>query len=368
MREDNVKMRYVRTTFDTRSPWLLFDHLPDLKERVTYKMYRVLFRVKKDVALTIAEDVQEFLDDERAEVTYDPRYQGLYDERLIQPGNVRELATFAVKQRWPSSQIIDVQATLYDQAVQAKTKRYLKHRKELDFLLEVREGLVELDRGEFKFRGEYYPKRQVKELLRLVEDQLREDRDWLEMQDQKVFIVHYQMALHLNTALADELLQRYRFHLGVQDMLRQLDEHLYPVRAVAAFWNNCAGQPMDERAFYGILETLRAAHLALTRSLQDAEVMMLPQLKNVVAGQPLRPWLLDKKMVSGFSSFDMMIKGKQVGKLVQQFQQVHKRMIRIHFKSLGGILGLEERLGKECLQKWSVPEVVEKVEQVKGSA
>jgi hypothetical protein len=352
-------MRYVRTIFDERSPWILFDNAADLKERATYKMYRVLFRVKKDVALTMAADVQEFLDEERAEVTYDPRYQGLYDERLIQPGNVGELSGYALKQPWPADKIIDVHATLYDDAVKRRTKRYLKHRGELDYLREVREGLVELEGGEFKFRGEYYPRRQLKDLLCLVDEQLGEDRQWLEMQDQKVFIVHYHMARHLGADLASELLKRYEFHLEVQKILRNLDEHFIPVRAVAEFWNNCAGKQVDQRVFISILESLRAAHQALALGLQMSEMLLLPKLKNVVPGEPLRRYLLDKNLVSGFSSFDMMIKGKQVGKLVQQFQHIHKRAVRIHFKSLGGILALQERVSKECLAKWAVAEVVE---------
>jgi hypothetical protein len=48
LREHNVKQRYLRTTFDTRSAWALFDNVQDLRERATYKMYRCLFRLLAD--------------------------------------------------------------------------------------------------------------------------------------------------------------------------------------------------------------------------------------------------------------------------------------------------------------------------------
>src|SRR5262249_59773728 len=63
-REDNAKEHYIRSVFDSRSPWILFDEVEELRLRVTHRMYRVLFRLPKDVALADAGDVLSYMGEE----------------------------------------------------------------------------------------------------------------------------------------------------------------------------------------------------------------------------------------------------------------------------------------------------------------
>jgi hypothetical protein len=45
--------------------------------------------------------------------------------------------------------------------------------------------------------------------------------------------------------------------------------------------------------------------------------------------------------------------------MMGQLEHVLRRLVRVHAKSLGGILTLQERLGRESGKKWSVAELVE---------
>ena len=69
-REQNAKAHYIRSEFDERSPWLLFDNVEELRERVTYKFYRFYFKIAKDVILADPVEVQGFIDEEHADRTY----------------------------------------------------------------------------------------------------------------------------------------------------------------------------------------------------------------------------------------------------------------------------------------------------------
>src|SRR5207302_1772233 len=71
-REQNIKRHYVRWPIDQRSPWLLFDDLPAVRELVTWRFYRYL-GLHRDVVLADPEAVQTFIDGEHAEMTHDPR-------------------------------------------------------------------------------------------------------------------------------------------------------------------------------------------------------------------------------------------------------------------------------------------------------
>jgi Zn-dependent protease with chaperone function len=358
-REENVKRLYVCTTFDTRSPWILFDNTAELRRQATYKMYRVILRIKKkDVVLDPAEDVQEWFDEERRECTYDSRYQGLYDDRLILPGNIRELAQAAVKTPWPTDKTIDIHATLYDAAVRKRTRRYSKHREDLEHLQRVRDGRVKLDHGYFNFVGESYHERDLERLMRVVEDKLKEDDEWLSAQDQKVFIVHYQMALHLGESTALDLMRRYAFHTAVQELFKNLREHVQRLEETLDELSEYGEGPMDTKSFSRYLKILQEAHHAMKDCLKAAEELPVPALKNVEAGQPLRGLLLKKEPLSGVSSYDQWINTKWIHKLIEQIDHILGRTARIHFKSLGGILALQEQISKECLARWAVVETV----------
>ena len=43
---------------------------------MTYKFYRMVFRIPKNADLADAMKVQEYIDNEHAETTYDPKYHG----------------------------------------------------------------------------------------------------------------------------------------------------------------------------------------------------------------------------------------------------------------------------------------------------
>jgi Zn-dependent protease with chaperone function len=76
-REQNLKRRYVRSPFDTRSAWDLFHEPEIIRTQVTERFYRVLFTVPDKLCLSDSEEVQVIIDGERTETTYDARYLGV---------------------------------------------------------------------------------------------------------------------------------------------------------------------------------------------------------------------------------------------------------------------------------------------------
>ena len=59
-REKNAKEQFVAAVVDHRSPWVLFDAPAELKERMTYKFYRMELRIPKNTDLADAAKVQKF--------------------------------------------------------------------------------------------------------------------------------------------------------------------------------------------------------------------------------------------------------------------------------------------------------------------
>ena len=83
--------------------------------------------------------------------------------------------------------------------------------------------------------------------------------------------------------------------------------------------------------------------------LRKAEDMTFPALKNLSVGQPLRPFLL----VDGLSKVEQQVSEKWIVKLIDQFSEMKAKSQRVRFKSLAGILTLQEKIGDECTRRWS---------------
>ena len=92
----------------------------DTRARATAdEVYRSEFRLPKGMELTDPRAVQAFIDDEYREATFDPKYGGGYDERLIAPGDPDELNDLIRREPWPDDRLIAAHAEL-DRDVQGR--------------------------------------------------------------------------------------------------------------------------------------------------------------------------------------------------------------------------------------------------------
>src|SRR5262249_12451721 len=139
-REQNAKRHYLRTPLDERSPWALFDAAAEVRERVTWRFYRVVVRVRKDVVLVEPAAVQAFIDEEHAETTYDERYHGLYDDRYVEPGDIRDLVALAGQEPWPPDRLAQAWQRLYSDELKAWADEHQQRRRELNLLVGIQKG------------------------------------------------------------------------------------------------------------------------------------------------------------------------------------------------------------------------------------
>jgi hypothetical protein len=97
--------------------------------------------------------------------------------------------------------------------------------------------------------------------------------------------------------------------------------------------------------FTTLIEVFRRAYRAVKAVVDDSEFVIFPELTHLPAGKPLRPFLLKGSLEDMPSHFDESIRYKWLEGFAKQFQDVEKRLNRLHFKSLGNILALQERIG-----------------------
>jgi hypothetical protein len=362
-REQNAKDEYIHCPLDDRSPWILFDDPQAVRELVTWRFYRGVLRLRRDVELDDPARVQAFIDDEHAETTFDERYHGLYDARPIEPGDLEELVRTAKESPWQPDTVAGVYRRLYGKALQEHMKEFALLRDEYDLLVRLKRG-EDTPQGTFKFRGRRYDVDEAKRLLKKVERELDEEQEWLAGRDRKVFLAHYHMALELGPKVAQELLSRYEFHLAVQRIDRDLTVQRRPLEAALAFLSGKSQLHYQE--FNEIRTIFRQAHEALDRSLQAADRLELPALKNITKGECLGTFLLDRELVKALRPTAQTLTAKWINKFLGQMGEVQDRVRRIHFKSLGGLLALQEKVARKWLSELArAPEVVAAPEEPK---
>jgi len=346
-REQNAKGYYIRTKLDERSAWVLFKDPQALREEITYRLYRYMKLVKKDRQLNDPEEVQAFIDDEHTETTYDPRYHGLYDARYIEIEDLDELLDEAKKAAWDEGRLERVHLKLYDNEL----KEWMEGRKnrveEYNLLSGLVSGELELKEDELEFRGRHYDIRESKRLLKKVDKEMEEDRQYFSGLDRRAFLVYYQMGMQIDEKLRKELFKRYDFHLTCQDMLRKLSAEKAHMEAVLAMVAR-RQQPLEHHEFRAALKACRDAQKSLKKVLTTADDLPMPDMANMKKGKPVGHFLLDKKMVHSLDSDESSVSPQWINALMSQLSEVKAKLMRIHFKSLGGMLILQDRIH----QKW----------------
>jgi Zn-dependent protease with chaperone function len=343
-REANAKARYVRGPVDERSAWELFADQRAVREAVTRKVYEVS-RKAFPGTLEDPEGIQEFIDAEHAETTYNARYHGLYDNRYLKPGDLAELCTASARaDLFDADRLAEAHARLHGEDLKNRMDTHQARHEEVGKLARLAHGAVELTGSDFEHRGRRHRLADAPRLLKEVEGELDKDYEWMHALDREVFRVHYTMAAQLGDADATELEGWYRFHLAVQDLHSLLVAHS---RNVQNTLNALGGQrQVSQDDFQNALGALRQAHTALRDQLEKADELRLPPLKNMTAGDPLGPFLLSEKLVKNLHPDTQTLDGAWIGQLMNQMGEVIDKSARILFKSLGGLLALQERIAE----------------------
>jgi Zn-dependent protease with chaperone function len=352
-RELNAKARYVRTDFVKESPWSLFDDVAELRRAASAKFYKQVFNVKKKIEWSPPRDVHVFLEEEFAETNFDfDRYGVLYNHRNLQAIDVKRLMEISAKEPNEPADLLKSHRTMYPLQVRKFAELHLRHVTEFDTLKAIENRWVQPKDNRFKMRGKKFKTRSARRLAKQVQRELAEDSKWLAKFDTRVFVTYYEIALALTPKKAEELSRRYRFHYVLQNLWIRLREHEEPMNFMFDFLASLQGAEIDDHAFHVVIEVFRNAYDAAKYVLEQSELAKFPELANMPHGEPVRPYLLKGNLPSKPTHFDISLRVKWLVGFTDKFREMQKRLDRLHFKSLGAILALNEQLGAEAMRHW----------------
>jgi len=352
-REVNLKRRYVRGPVDDRPAWELFTRLTTIREAVT----RVVYSGARRAPSGVLEDpvaVQAFIDAEHAETTYDPRYHGLYDDRYIKPGDLNELCCRHAWEEYDDpARLAAAHALLFSDDLKERMAAHKARHDEAGRLARLTHGAVELRGRDFEFRGRRYQLTDADRLLKRVREELDKDFEWMHITDRAVFRAHYAMAVQLGDTDRQALEERYRFHLALQGVYATLTAHSQYVQVTL---QGLSGQRQVEPAeFQHALGVLRESRKVLAQQLDEADKLRLPPLTNMTAGEPAGRFLFSGELVPHLPPDTQSLNGAWIGALMGQFGEVIDKGQRLLFKSLGGLLAVQQEMAARWLAAHTAP-------------
>ncbi|MBY0459517.1 MAG: hypothetical protein K2V38_19520, partial [Gemmataceae bacterium] len=256
---------------------------------------------------------------------------GAYDDRPLEPGDLNELNTLIKDKPWDDDRMEKVLEKLYDGC-----EKHTEQRAEL---------YKEMESLQSSVVGRPSPK--LKRQIEDVEKQQDENWEWFKSFDRRVYLLHVQMAEQVDKEAKQELVERYRFQLEVQRLYQASRAAFEKADRYLSVHAKLAQEQRLSSEFVGeVLRVLRESWKTLKGIIKDAREINLPAMKNFEEGERLADFILEGKMVPEPPL--SYAKGVWINKLMQQLQGVRLKCFRLHFKSVGGVLRLQE----EIAAKW----------------
>ncbi|SDK40645.1 Zn-dependent protease with chaperone function [Catalinimonas alkaloidigena] len=328
IRAQHAQRYFVDAEEDTRSAWLLFSNPAQLQHRVSEHLYREVYG-KNDIVFTDPTMVQAFIDREVAESTFDESYFGTYDQRMLHEFDLEEASAVLPFHALDKSP--------YNEALRVRMDAFRQKHRDLKQILRVLQGkehprVVEVNHRE-------YPVERAGDLYKTLTDQLEEDNHWLADFDRRVFQLHLLRIPEQRADLREELKERYTFHFCIQRLYDATIEIQQRFAQLLNHFAKHAGTLEAENSHFTF--ELSVCQEKFAELLKLTEHYRLPALENVEAGAPLRSYLLTEAVFPFVSGGDT---SERISTLVRQMEEVIKKLERMHYKSLGKILMLQETI------------------------
>jgi Zn-dependent protease with chaperone function len=294
-REQNIRRRYWRSPGDDRPAWLLFRDQAALRKEVTLRFYQYALGLEPEGPLADPEVVQAFTDEEHATGSFDARYHGTYDNRVL----VFEHFEQALQDARAQPGVTPDQVTVSLQKLYADLE---------------------------------------------TAGQRKDDAGELARFDLAVFTLHYHLARH--RGMEEELCRRYDFQLKVQGLVQTLAAAQAQLDSVFQFVSS--GQSMFMQDLVQIVEMLRQVRGVFAAALEQAGQLCPPPLKHLPPGAPLGHCLPAAPTVAELDPVQTSLDLRWCGQLHGELGTVLDRLNRVRIKSLAGLLAFQEQLADQC--------------------
>lgn len=330
-REANAKQRYVIKDASPSAPaWSLFEQPERLRRDMSALIYGELAGgAAQHVEPMAADEVEARLADELAERQQGAHYHGFYDNRLVDPGDLDALIEIDVGE---FESLTAAAARWRGDALELFMARWREQDGRLERLRAIASGRLQVARHEAETALEHL--RAAEQLRAHAVAEAHEG-------DRAVFLHAWALA---DVDARPELLGRYRFLQFVQRHIAVLNGHHAAVQALSRridtrHYQRASHAPVE------LLAVLDALHRDLAALLEQAGTIPVPRMRNIDDGRMLVDLLLRAPLLDALDHDEEL--DAWLRELMMQVGEVHQRLRTLHYKNLGQLLSLHERIEAE---------------------
>ena len=347
-REKNVKKTYVPHPEDDRSAWRIFHKTRELRTALTVNGYRDLVDLKPGRReLSPAAAIHELILEEREEMRQAEHYHGFYDDRQILPGDPEALAREVdegLMDGTLSPGALRREARVWNSArLKEAMEKLTALQEEMNLLRGLKNGVLEVRGDTFEFRARDVDLGSLDDLLERTGKEQEDHYNDLKEADRIFFRHFYHLSGREETGGEEtrlELLQRYEFLVAVQKLVVRLGEIESRTGPVLDYLQQ--GKKLSEEDFLYVRNTFQDGHSALEQVVHQCDGLLLPRLSHLREASSVKSFVLEERLLEPPPG--KSIDGEWIQLYLKQFQQVVGRLRKLHFKNLGLLLKLEERL------------------------
>lgn len=328
VRERMARSNYRRSTFDERSAWTLFSQPDVLRRTVTERVYT--HRWDADGDAMAAEAVQRHLDGEHAEVLLDGDDRIVYGHRFIEPGPLEEALADADGADMSDEELTQMLRRLTGPDFQEAIMRIGRHLGSTD-----NPGPTQEVTAARPLRSPTSAPPSEPDV-----DSAEDDHRWLADWDRRLLIATICAARRRGDAALSELVERYQFHLHLQDLVRWLRSQTPMLGSIASTLDS--GAEIDEESAGAMLSSLATLHAGLERGLQGAPPV--PELHGLPSDTPLSTLVLAEPLVDAGPVDEGCLDNDWVYEFADQWQAAATRIDHLRRKSLGALLLFQRKI------------------------
>ncbi|WP_437591714.1 M48 family metalloprotease [Sorangium sp. So ce1000] len=345
-REANAKRVYVAAPADRRPAFELFVKRKALRKRMSRVVYEALGYEalgRRPRELLPAEEIAALVEEERGEMRQAEHYHGLYENRVLDPGDID--AGAAALDADAASGALDRGALraavlpFTGDALKERMARLDKLRGERDLIEALTADRVRLKGKTADFRGAARSRDGIIALAEEVQRELKAELAALAEADQ-AFFRHFYACSADDPAARAELVERTRFLVTIQKLVVRHNALEEALDSVCRRLQH--GTELNEHEFRRLTGVLDAARSALVETVDATKPLSPPKLALLKRGTLLHRFVLPDGVVA--PPPEGGISGAWMNELLQQHAGALGRLRKLHFKNLGQLLALTERL------------------------
>ncbi len=174
---------------------------------------------------------------------------------------------------------------------------------------------------------------------RVVSEELENDRRYLISFDASVFGWQHRLARRLGKQ--EELCDRYRFHSELQRLAQSIARHTAMVHAIREYLDSAGSLAWEQ--IEQMIDNSREAHADLVCIQEQAWDLLLPPLKHLEAGAPLRRLLPEPCEFPDLKVAHLIQDRRWLQNLDQTLQQTLTSLSELYQKSLVELLAFPDR-------------------------